>query len=279
MKICIVQVDGERKVGAVMKGGVADLTTRFGVMTVTEALATEIDETKLAVDIPQAECALRMPLPEARRVFCIGVNYMDRNEEYKDGSDAPKNPSIFMRTAQSFTHPDSPLIRPPESEQLDYEGEIVLVIGKKGRRILQADAHSHIGGLTLMNEGSIRDWIRHGKFNVTQGKNWDRSGSIGPWVTSHVGGFDFNDIKIETKVNGEVRQSDTTASMAFPFARIIEYISTFTEIGPGDLIATGTPTGAGARFDPPVWLKPGDIVQVTSPGLGTLYNSIADERI
>ncbi|MEM7270596.1 MAG: fumarylacetoacetate hydrolase family protein [Pseudomonadota bacterium] len=258
----------------------ADLTTRYGVTSVIEAMTSGAGAgDALDIDAPQGECALRMPVPDARRIFCIGVNYMNRNEEYKDGQAAPDNPSIFVRGAQSFTHPDSPLIRPPESAQLDYEGEIVILIGRKGRRIAEADAHALIGGLALMNEGTIRDWVRHGKFNVTQGKNWDRSGSIGPWVTTNVGDFDFTDMTVETRVNDEVRQSDSTASMAFPFAKIIAYLSTFTELGPGDVIATGTPTGAGARLDPPQWLKPGDMVKVTSPGLGTLYNSIADERI
>ncbi|MFT5638937.1 MAG: 2-keto-4-pentenoate hydratase/2-oxohepta-3-ene-1,7-dioic acid hydratase in catechol pathway, partial [Paracoccaceae bacterium] len=186
-------------------------------------------------------------------------------------------PSVFVRNPRSFVAHGQALEIPPESEQLDYEGEIVLVIGKEGRRIKQAEAMDHVAGLTVMNEGSIRDWIRHGKFNVTPGKNWDKSGGIGPWIETDLSGIDVNDMRVETHVNGELRQSDTTASMAFPFARIIEYLSTFGTLEPGDLIATGTPTGAGARFDPPIWLREGDEVAVTVEGVGILKNSIRKE--
>lgn len=235
------------------------------------------DERSTPPDHTSDAIALDQPMPEARLIFCIGVNYTNRNEKYKDGSAPPAHPSTFVRSPLNFTGPDKSLIRPPESEQLDYEGEIVLVIGKPGRRIAQADAMSHVFGLTLMNEGTIRDWVRHGKFNVTQGKNWDHFGAIGPWVETGLDRLNMTDLRVETRVNGELRQSDTTASMAFPFAKIIEYISTFTEIGPGDLIAAGTPTGAGARLDPPVWLKPGDVVEVSVPGIGVLRNGVADE--
>lgn len=277
MKLCTFEHDGASRIGAIVADGVSDLTARAGLTRMTDALmaAPEAGE----ADFAPGDVALRQPMPEARRIFCIGVNYMNRNEEYRDGSAAPRFPSIFMRTPQSFTDPDKPLMRPPESEQLDYEGEIVLAIGAPGRRIARTDAMRHVAGMTLMNEGSIRDWIRHGKFNVTQGKNWDRSGAIGPWIETDLSAIDPADMQVETRVNGELRQSDTTANMAFPFARIIEYISTFTELGPGDLIATGTPTGAGARFDPPLWLKPGDVVEVSSPGLGVLRNTIADEEV
>ncbi|MEX2520588.1 MAG: fumarylacetoacetate hydrolase family protein [Paracoccaceae bacterium] len=280
MKICRFDAGEGARIGAVTHGGIVDLTARMGAATLTELIAAG----KLSAIAPLAApdhaaeaITLLQPMPEARRIFCIGVNYMNRNEEYRDGSAAPAHPSIFMRSALSFAGPDSPLIRPPESEQLDYEGEIVLVIGRPGRRIAQGAALDHVFGLTLMNEGTIRDWARHGKFNVTQGKNWDRAGSIGPWVETDLDALDPTDMKVETRVNGELRQSDTTASMAFPFVKIIEYISTFTEIGPGDLIATGTPTGAGARFEPPVWLKPGDVVEVSAPGIGVLRNGVADE--
>ncbi len=278
MKICRFDAGTGWRLGAVVEGGVADLTARFGLADLTAmiragaplALPREPDASADAIRLDQ-------PMPEARRIFCIGVNYMNRNEEYRDGSEAPAHPSIFVRSPLSFTGPDMPLIRPPESEQLDYEGEIVLVIGKPGRRIPQSRAMEHVFGLTLMNEGTIRDWVRHGKFNVTQGKNWDRTGAIGPWVETDLSGLDVTKMLIETRVNEEIRQADTTASMAFPFAKIIEYVSTFTEIGPGDLIATGTPTGAGARFDPPRWLKPGDVIEVSAPGIGVLRNGVADE--
>ena len=278
MKICRFDGGAGWRLGAVVEGGVADLTARFGLADLTTLIRAGAPLTlPRSPDALAASVRLDQPMPEARRIFCIGVNYMNRNEEYRDGSEAPANPSIFIRSPLSFTAPEMPLIRPPESEQLDYEGEIVIVIGKLGRRIPQSQAMAHVFGLTLMNEGTIRDWVRHGKFNVTQGKNWDRSGAIGPWVETDLSGLDVTAMRIETRVNGEIRQADTTASMAFPFAKIIEYVSTFTEIGPGDLIATGTPTGAGARFDPPRWLKPGDVVEVSAPGIGVLRNGVADE--
>ena len=167
----------------------------------------------------------------------------------------------------------------PESEQLDYEGEIVAVIGKRGRRIPRQEARDHIAGLTLGNEGTIRDWLRHAKFNVTQGKNWERSGSMGPWLVTLDEIGDFEDLRLQTRVNGQLRQDDSPATMAFPIEYQIEYLSTFITLEPGDVIYTGTPTGAGARLDPPVWLVPGDVVEVSVEGIGTLTNTIEDERV
>jgi 2-keto-4-pentenoate hydratase/2-oxohepta-3-ene-1,7-dioic acid hydratase in catechol pathway len=207
----------------------------------------------------------------------VGVNYPERNAEYKDGSDAPKYPSLFVRFPSSFVGHGAALIRPPESTQLDYEGEIVIVVGKRGRRIAETDARAHIFGLTLMNEGSVRDWIRHGKFNVTQGKNFEHSGSIGPWIVPLHDGLPLDGLTVTTRVNGEERQRGQTGTLMFSFARILASISTFTTLEPGDVIATGTPPGAGGRFDPPKWLKPGDVVEVSCDGIGTLTNTVADE--
>ncbi|MCP4820711.1 MAG: fumarylacetoacetate hydrolase family protein, partial [Shimia sp.] len=218
-----------------------------------------------------------MVLPNARRILCVGVNFPDRNAEYKDGSEQPKFMSLFPRFASGFTGHNRPLIRPPESEQLDYEGEVAIVIGKGGRRITQDDAYSHIAALTLCNEGTIRDWVRHAKFNVTQGKNWDRSGAIGPWLVPFTNAAQLDDARIITRVNGDVRQDDVLARMMHPIRREIEYISTFMTLEPGDIIVTGTPTGSGARLDPPQFLKPGDVVEIEVNGIGTLRNTIEDE--
>ncbi|MEZ5811215.1 MAG: fumarylacetoacetate hydrolase family protein [Rhizobiaceae bacterium] len=277
----LITFNGNR-VGAATDDGVFDLTRRGGWSSVRALLEADdlVRAEALLAGEPDhrlGDVHLELPLRDPPRIFCVGVNYQNRNEEYRDGSDAPTYPSLFMRSALSFSPPDEALLIPPESEQLDYEGEIVLVIGRAGRRIPAADAMRHVAGLTIMNEGSVRDWIRHGKFNVTQGKNFERSGSYGPWIETALDGLDPANLHIETRVNGEVRQSDTTASMAFPFSRIIEYISTFTSLIPGDLIATGTPTGAGARFDPPKWLKPGDLVEVEVEGVGILRNHVESE--
>ena len=168
-------------------------------------------------------------------------------------------------------------MRPPESSQLDYEGEIVVIIGKRGRRIPQSEALSHIAALSLCNEGTLRDWVRHAKFNVTQGKNFDRSGAIGPWLVPFTDESQLADIRLATRVNGELRQEDRTSRMIFSFRKIINYVSTFTTLVPGDMIVCGTPTGAGARSDPPKWLIPGDVIEVEAEGIGRLVNSVADE--
>lgn len=180
-----------------------------------------------------------------------------------------------------MTGHDKPLIRPPESHKSDYEGEIVIIIGKEGRRIAEEDAYDHIAGITIMNEGTLRDWVRHAKFNVTQGKNFVHSGSIGPWMVTadEFTPEQFENMRVTTRVNGEVRQDDTTASMMFPFKYIISYFSKFFHLKPGDVIATGTPNGAGARFEPPRYLAPGDIVEIDVEGVGTLVNGIKDEDL
>ncbi|MEM9873028.1 MAG: fumarylacetoacetate hydrolase family protein [Pseudomonadota bacterium] len=219
----------------------------------------------------------QIPVPNPDKIICVGVNFPDRNAEYRDGTEAPPNMSLFPRFPSSFTGAGQPLIRPPESEKLDYEGEIAIVIGKGGRRISEADAYDHIAALTLCNEGTIRDWVRHAKFNVTQGKNWDRSGAMGPWLVPFTSAAQLDDIRLTTHVNGALRQDDRTSRMIFPIRRQIAYISTFTTLVPGDIIVTGTPTGAGARFDPPMFLKPGDVIDVTAEGIGTLRNEVADE--
>ena len=219
------------------------------------------------------------PIINGEKIACIGVNYANRNAEYKDQSTLPKYPSLFLRYLDSFTGHQENILRPPESVKLDYEGEIVIIIGKEGRRILRENALSHIAGLTLMNEGTIRDWVRHAKFNVTQGKNFERSGVIGPWMMTADEFEDFNQLKIQTRVNGELRQNDNTSNLMFPFDYIISYLSTFMTLKPGDMISTGTPNGAGARFDPPIYLVPGDVVEVEAAGIGVLRNGVEDEIV
>ena len=273
--------------GLLKDDGVVDLSARHGktwptLREVIEAgvLAKLAEEGEgLAADIPLSEITYEIPIPSPEKIICVGVNFPDRNEEYKDGQAAPSNPSLFIRFPRSFTGHDRPLMRPPESPQLDYEGEVTIVIGKGGRRIAEKDALDHIAALTLCNEGTIRDWVRHAKFNVTQGKNFDATGSIGPWLVPYTDESQLADIKLETRVNGEVRQQDRTGRMIFSFRKIINYISTFTTLVPGDVIVCGTPTGAGARFDPPIWLKPGDVVEVEAEGIGMLRNTIADEKV
>ncbi len=227
--------------------GLVDLDSRLPKYATLRALiaAGALGEAKAAIagkspDRKLASVALLPPVVEPQKIWCIGVNYKDRNEEYKDNSDLPKYPSLFCRAPTSFVGHDRPLERPKVSTQLDYEGEIALVIGKGGRHIPRATAHEHIFGLTMCNEGSVRDWLRHGKFNVTQGKNFDRSGSIGPWIVTTDEIDLAKPIHLQTRVNGEVRQDDSTERLMFPFDYLINYLSTFATLVPGDIIVTGT---------------------------------------
>lgn len=283
MKLAAFFRDGRQGYGAVKGDGVVDLGRRLPFPDVKALLeAGALDQAahhaSAGPDFPLASARLARPVPYPEKIVCIGVNYFDRNAEYKDGSEQPKWPSVFLRTPDSLVAHGENILRPAESPQLDYEGEIVIVIGKQGRRITENAAESHIAGLTIMNEGSVRDWMRHGKFNVTQGKNFAASGSVGPWIATADEFDGYDDLRITTRVNGEVRQSDTTANLLFPFRYLVHYISTFMELKPGDLIATGTPNGAGARFDPPRYLVPGDLVEVEVPGIGILSNRVADEK-
>jgi 2-keto-4-pentenoate hydratase/2-oxohepta-3-ene-1,7-dioic acid hydratase in catechol pathway len=284
VKLARVQAGDETRWAAVTDGGAVDLSGLVG--TQPGAIHSFLDPEGLdrltefaagrAPELDPEDLTFAPLLPDPEKIICVGVNYHNRNEEYRDGSEAPKYPSLFLRAPTSFTGHGSPLVRPRESDQLDYEGELVIVIGTGGRRIPRSRALSHIAGLTLMNEGTIRDWVRHAKFNVTQGKNFDSSGSIGPWMTTvdEFGGYE--DIRLQTRVNGEIRQNDSTASMIFGFDFLIEYVSSFATLKPGDIISTGTPPGAGARFDPPVFLQPGDVIEISSPAIGVLSNGVVD---
>jgi 2-keto-4-pentenoate hydratase/2-oxohepta-3-ene-1,7-dioic acid hydratase in catechol pathway len=284
-RIATYSVNGSTRYGAVVDGGIVDLSARFGTEfpTLREAIAagalTKLAEegARHSPDYPLDAIIWQPPVPAPEKIICIGVNYPDRNAEYKDGQDAPKFPSMFMRTPRSFVGHLSPLVRPRASSQLDYEGEVVLVIGKAGRHVSEATALDHIAAVTLCNEGTIRDWVRHAKFNVTQGKNFDSTGSLGPWLVPYTDEKQIADIRLATRVNGETRQDDRTGRLIFGFRYLINYISTFTTLVAGDVIVTGTPTGAGARFEPPRYLKPGDIIEVEADNIGVLRNGVIDE--
>ncbi len=282
MRYSTYSVNGEIFYGAATDDGMIALSPEFpqwpSLLDVIQAGALDqlapVAESK---SVTHKDFKFEMVMPNAPRILCVGVNFPDRNAEYKDGSEQPKYMSLFPRFSSGFTGHERNLVRPPENHTLDYEGEVVVVIGKEGRRIKKENAYDHIAALTLCNEGTIRDWVRHAKFNVTQGKNWDHSGAIGPWLVPFKDPKQIDDAHIITRVNGEVRQDDVLSRMMFPVSREIEYISTFMTLKPGDMIVTGTPTGAGARFDPPKYLKPGDLVEVEVEGIGTLRNGVEDE--
>lgn len=284
MKLASFRVRGRESFGAVVGEGVVDLKTRLApkYSSVLDLLrGNGLDEARAAVqgvraDFPLSETELMPPITDPEKILCIGINYANRNADYGD-QDIPKYPSMFYRAPGSLVAHGQPIVRPRESEQLDYEGEIALVIGRRGRRIPQSEALDHVAGVTLCNEGTIRDWLRHGKFNVTQGKNWDSSGSIGPWIVT-ADEFDLaKPLHITVKVNGEVTQDDTTASMIKSFAELIAYVSTFMTLKAGDVLVTGTPVKL-KRGDEPVWLKPGDTVEIAVPEVGVLRNTVKDEQ-
>jgi 2-keto-4-pentenoate hydratase/2-oxohepta-3-ene-1,7-dioic acid hydratase in catechol pathway len=284
MKLITFARNGRTSYGAIKDGGVVDLGARLGpdAPALIDLIARDLaGRARDIVAGTAPDCALDaisldLPLPAPGKILCVGINYLDRNAEYKDGSEQPRNPSVFIRVPASFAAHGQPLVRPPETRQFDYEGEIALVIGKRGRRIPRDKAMGHVFGYTPANEGTVREWTRHGKFNVTQGKNFDRSGSFGPAIVP-VDEAPAGPLRVKTRVNGEERQNDTTKRLLFPFDFLISYLSTFTTLEPGDMILTGTPNGAGARFDPPKWLVPGDVVEIEVEGVGVLSNPVVDE--
>ena len=284
MKLLNFRVGDRESFGVLSARGIIDLGGRAGIAgsdVISFVRASEIRAPAIRIDEERSDYALedvRILSPAGRcvRYFCIGVNYPERNEEYRDGSERPSYPSLFMRSHTSFSAHNEPIVRPRESEQLDYEGEIAIVIGRGGRRIPAAQAMSHVFGYTCANEGSVRDWLRHSKFNVTQGKNFDRSGALGPCLVT-ADEIGAEPLRVTTRVNGETRQDDTSDRMIFPIPYLIHYISTFCTLESGDVILTGTPSGAGARLDPPRYLRPGDVVEVEIARVGLLRNAVVSD--
>lgn len=283
MKLASYRFRGRESYGAVSGDGIVELKSRMpkfptlldvlrgGVLAEAKACAQNVRP-----DAPLAEVELLPPLHAPEKILCIGINYANRNKDY-DIADVPTYPSMFYRAPASLVGSGQNLVIPAESEQLDYEGEIALVIGKGGRRISRANAHDHIAGFTLCNEGTIRDWIRHGKFNVTQGKNWDATGSIGPWIVTTDEIDPAKPLHLTVSLNGVVTQDDTTSNMIFPFAELIRYVSTFMTLKPGDIISTGTPVKRN-KTEAPAWLKAGDELEISVPEIGVLRNAVAAER-
>jgi 2-keto-4-pentenoate hydratase/2-oxohepta-3-ene-1,7-dioic acid hydratase in catechol pathway len=218
-------------------------------------------------------------ITNARKIICVGVTYPGRRTRSGPAQATTAYPSMFLRTRESLVGHEQPILKAPEVEELDYAGEIVLVIGKEGRRIPEERALSHVAGLTLMNEGSARDWMRRGEFNVTQGKNFESSGSLGPWLVTRDECPPLDSLTLTTHVNGELRQQGDTRGLNFRFEYLVSYLSTFLRLMPGDLIATGTPAGTGDEFDPPRYLSPGDLVEIAVPGIGTLRNRVEAEAV
>ncbi len=213
-------------------------------------------------------------VPNPDKILCVGLNYeMHRKET---GRAEVENPTIFTRFANSQTGHLASIVRPRVSHDLDFEGELAIIIGKAGRYISKEDAWGHIAGYACYNDGSVRDFQRH-THQFTPGKNFPDTGAFGPWMMTPDELGELGPLRIQTRVNGQVVQDATFEQMIFDIPSIIEYCSSFTRLEPGDVIATGTPGGVGAKRTPPLWLKPGDTVEVEIDHLGILRNGIADE--
>ena len=281
MRLASYTMRGRPSFGAVVGEGIVDLRGRLSRFTTLLDVfrARALGEAKAASDgvrpdVPLSAVELLPPLPTPEKILCIGINYANRGADY-NVTNNPKYPSMFYRAPNSMVGSGQHLVRPKISEQLDYEGEIAIVIGRECKHVPKDSALAAIAGITLANEGTIRDWTRHGQFNVTQGKNFDATGGIGPWIQTE---FDLSKpLRLITRKNGEVIQDDTTASMIFSFADIIAYTTTFMTLKAGDIICTGTPVKKVPKVDPPVWLKPGDTIEVECPAIGVLRNQVVDE--
>jgi len=281
MRLASYNLRGRPGFGAIVGDGIVDLRSRLSRFTsLLEILrAGALDQAKAAIDgvradAPLAEAELLPPLLAPEKILCVGINYANRGRDYALAEN-PKYPSMFYRAPNSLVGHGQNIILPRASEQLDYEGEIAMVIGRECKHVPKEHALEVIAGLTLCNEGTLRDWLRHGQFNVTQGKNFDASGSIGPWIATDL---DLTKpLRLVVRKNGEVTQDDTTANMIFSFADLIVYITTFMTLKPGDIIVTGTPIKKGPKVDPPIWLRPGDTLEIECPEIGVLRNSVVAE--
>lgn len=284
-RLATFRTGGRTSYGLIRDDGAIDLSKRLGakypaLLDIIRGGPSALAEARAAGGKPDYtldEIEYVPPLPGAEKILCVGINYPERAEEYKGALAKPKYPNLFIRFQDSFVGHNGHLVRPKVSEKFDYEGEIVVVIGKQGRHATPESAKSMIFGLTLGNEGSVRDWMRHGTSNITQGKNFDASGSMGPWIVPADEVDPFQKLRVTTRINGQVRQDDTTDRLSWSFAELISYISTFTTLRPGDMIFSGTPVGAGGHQDPPKWLVPGDTFEVEVPQIGTLRNTVVDE--
>ncbi|MDG2971185.1 fumarylacetoacetate hydrolase family protein [Pseudomonas extremaustralis] len=225
--------------------------------------------------ISLAEVTLLPVIPNPGKVLCIGINYATHVRE--TGREMPTYPMIFTRFADSQTAHLQPIVRPNASHKLDFEGELAVVIGKPARHVKQADALDYVAGYACYNDGSVRDWQKH-TIQFIPGKNFPNTGGFGPWLVTSDEIGDPQNLELTTRLNGEVMQHTNTSDMIFDVRKLIEYCSTFTELAPGDVIVSGTTGGVGAFREPPVWMKPGDEVEIEISRVGILRNNIVDEQ-
>ncbi|MCK8787839.1 fumarylacetoacetate hydrolase family protein [Roseomonas sp. NAR14] len=240
-----------------------------------DALGRLADDVQGGRRVKLAAVTLLPVIPNPGKILCVGLNYETHRRE--TGRAVVENPTIFTRFADSQAAHGQPLLRPKVSTDFDYEGELAVVIGKGGRYIAREDAMSHVAGYSCYNDGSVRDFQRH-TIQFTPGKNFPQTGAFGPWLVTADELPDLDRLRLTTRLNDQVVQDTTLDHMIFDVPRIIEYCSSFTPLRPGDVIASGTPGGVGAKRNPPLWMKPGDVVEVEISGIGVLRNGIADEQ-
>jgi 2-keto-4-pentenoate hydratase/2-oxohepta-3-ene-1,7-dioic acid hydratase in catechol pathway len=272
-------VGGRESYGVVTEGGVVDLGSELSYPDLRSFVAEhregEADEVLArGTMLELSEIELLPVIPNPDKIFCVGLNYADHVAE--TGRSVTEHPSIFMRTSGTQVGHGQSLSRPRESVQLDFEGEIAVVIGKASRRIRRDEAWGHIAGFACYNDATIRDWQRH-TAQWTPGKNFYRTGGFGPWMVTADEIPEGTVMTLTTRLNGEQMQHTTSDRMIFGIAEVIEYISTFSLLLPGDVIATGTPSGVGARREPEVWMRAGDKVEVEIDRVGVLINTVEDD--
>lgn len=273
---------GRASYGIVVGDGVIDLGRRLSGAPTLKALIAAgrlAEAAAMAAEAPDyrlADIAFAPVVPDPDKIICVGLNYRDHVAE--TGRTVTEKPALFCRFPSSQVGHLQPLVKPPESDEYDYEGELAVIIGTGGRRIAQKDALAHVAGYACYNEGSIRDWQRHTS-QYLAGKSFAESGSFGPWMTTADEIPDPSKLTLETRLNGMVVQHTTTDMLITPVPALIEYISTVFPLAPGDVIVTGTPGGVGAKRNPPLWMKPGDIAEVEISIIGALRNPVVAESI
>jgi len=282
MKLVSFRHAGKDSFGVVVNEGVVDLApyaSEIGstlkqalVRNSMAAIRTIAREAKAT--LAWADLELLPVVPDPQKILCVGINYLEHVKE--TGRDIPEKPTIFTRFADSQTAHNAAIVRPAASGNLDFEGELAVVIGRHARHVKAANAFDYVAGYSCYNDGSVRDWQRHAS-QFTPGKNFPRTGGFGPWLVTADELGDPSRLSLTTRLNGEVVQHATTDDLIFDVPALIEYCSTFTELGPGDVIITGTTGGVGAFRQPPLWMKAGDVVEVEISKIGVLKNTIVDE--
>lgn len=282
MKLLSFERAGKPGFGAVVGNGIVDLGVALGnkYPDLKSLLAANaLDEAARAsagrsADFSLDEVTLLPVIPEPGKIWCCGLNYGEHVRQ--TNREVTEKPVFFLRFADSQVGHGQAILLPPESEQLDYEGEIAVIIGKPGRRIREEDAFEHIAGYACYNDATIRDWQRHTNQWIP-GKNFYRTGGFGPWMVTADEIPPHTVMTLVTRLNGQEMQRATTDMMIHSIARQIAYASTVAPLNPGDVIVTGTPGGVGARRQPPVWMKPGDVVEIEVDRIGVLRNPVAAE--